>query len=254
MSTSTLLAVTEVGATQNNKAVTINNAIAALEQAGNAVYENLTAGGSQINVNEATFTRYVSFRFDGVSADIDVTFPSTVGGSATNRLYVVHNDDSAQTITLKDSSETGTTITLGPDTAVVVIQKGINLYRAADQFPALAAAYPYDMSLFIPGAPGDGVIGCTIIAARDFTLADDFAGSRGNVGTNPTATAAFDVAKNGSSIGSISISTGGVFTFATTGGGVTMTAGDRLTITNPSPADATLADVAIVLKGTRTGV
>jgi hypothetical protein len=43
-----------------------------------------------------------------------------------------------------------------------------------------------------------------------------------------------------------------VFTFMTTGGASQSFApGDRLTITAPSPQDATLSDVAITLAGTR---
>jgi hypothetical protein len=41
--------------------------------------------------------------------------------------------------------------------------------------------------------------------------------------------------------------------FATAGGGAeTFAAGDRLSIINDNPADATLADISITFKGTRT--
>lgn len=76
--------------------------------------------------------------------------------------------------------------------------------------------------------------------------------SYGSVGTNPTATASYTVNKNGSSVGTISISTGGVFTFTTSGGtSFSLAAGDRLTIVAPSSQDTTLADVGITLVGTR---
>jgi hypothetical protein len=76
--------------------------------------------------------------------------------------------------------------------------------------------------------------------------------SYGSVGTNPTATAAYTVNKNGSSVGTVSISTSGVFTFTTSGGtSVSLAAGDRLTIVAPSSQDTTLADVGITLVGTR---
>lgn len=254
MSNSALLAIPEVGDTQNNKAVTVNNMLAALEQASNAVHEVLTAGGTQININEATFTRHMTFVFDGVTANIDVTFPHQVGGASTNRFYVVHNHDSAQTITVKDSTEAGLNVVVAPDTTVVLYQLGINIYRVADVTPTLSAIYPADVGVYLPGKPADADVSVILRFPRACTMADNFAGSYGYCTVNPTATATFDVLKNGTSIGSVQISTGGVFTFSTTGSGLeTFAAGDRFTITAPTPQDATLEDVSITFFASRTG-
>jgi len=80
------------------------------------------------------------------------------------------------------------------------------------------------------------------------TLADDFAGSVGDVGTNPAATFTMDVQKNGVSIGSIAISTGGVFTFATTGGAAAFDVGDQLKVVGPAVV-GTAANVSVTFKG-----
>jgi VCBS repeat-containing protein len=87
------------------------------------------------------------------------------------------------------------------------------------------------------------------VAEQAMVFADDFAGSRGNCGTNPTGSFAMDVQKNGVSVGTITISTGGAFTFATSGSSVSLAAGDVLKVVAPSSADATCANVAISLKG-----
>jgi hypothetical protein len=59
-----------------------------------------------------------------------------------------------------------------------------------------------------------------------------------------------DVALDGSSIGTISVSTGGVFVFATTGGTEkSVTAGQRLEVVAPGSADATAADIAVTFTG-----
>lgn len=90
-------------------------------------------------------------------------------------------------------------------------------------------------------------------APSALTLPGNFASPNayGSVGTNPTATATYTVKKNGSSIGTITISTAGVFTFATTSGApITLAAGDRFTVTAPSSVDPTLADVSFTLVGT----
>lgn len=254
MSVSALLGVTEVSDTQNNKATTVNNAIAALEQASNAVYVNAAAGGSQIDINEATFTRHMVFHFDGVTSNIDVTFPATVGGVATERFYAVYNDDSAETITVKDSTEAGSNVSVGPNLGVIVFQNGIDIIKIADITPSLSLTYPADIGIYLPGLPDDGANAAILRFPRACTMPDNFAGSYGYCEVNPTSTADFDVLKNGSSIGTVSISTGGVFTFSTSGSGVeTFAAGDRFTLVAPTPQDTTLEDVSITFIATRTG-
>lgn len=80
------------------------------------------------------------------------------------------------------------------------------------------------------------------------TFGDDFADAVGDVGTNPAATFTLDVQKNGASVGSISISTAGAFTFTTTGTSVSFAVGDQLKIVGPAVA-GTAANASITLKG-----
>lgn len=108
----------------------------------------------------------------------------------------------------------------------------------------------------IAGRPAAGALVAIYTASFAQTFPANFASpdSKGSVGTNPTATASYTVKKNGTTVGTISISTGGVFTFATSGGtSFSLNAGDRLTITAPSSQDATLADVGITLVGQIAG-
>lgn len=75
--------------------------------------------------------------------------------------------------------------------------------------------------------------------------------SYGTVGTNPSASVTVTIKKNGSTVGTAVISTGGVFTFATSGGTPwTVAPGDRVTFEFPITADATLANVSINLAST----
>lgn len=105
------------------------------------------------------------------------------------------------------------------------------------------------ISWFFTSAPTSSEVLAIYVAAEAITLADDFAGSVGTCGTNPTATFTLTVRKNGSSVGTIAISTSGVFTFTTTGGAVTLAAGDVLRIVAPSGVDGTVANVAATLRG-----
>jgi hypothetical protein len=107
----------------------------------------------------------------------------------------------------------------------------------------------------VAGKPGASQLVCVYTAFSAQTFPANFGSpqqSYGSVGVNPTATASYTVKKNGASVGTISISTSGVFTFTTSGGtSFSLAVGDRLTIVAPSSQDATLADVGITLVGTR---
>lgn len=78
-----------------------------------------------------------------------------------------------------------------------------------------------------------------------FQIPANFSGSRGKCGANPTSSAAYTFYKNGTSFGTLTISTTGTFSWTTTGGNpVSFTPGtDELSWIGPSTQDATLSDV-----------
>lgn len=114
-------------------------------------------------------------------------------------------------------------------------------------------AQPFDMHAFYPGIPTASAKVIRVPIARAVTFAANFSGSYFAASANATATTVFDVQKNGSSIGSVSIaSSGTTATFTTTSGtSKSFAAGDVLSIIAPGTADATLADVGFVLVGSR---
>lgn len=88
------------------------------------------------------------------------------------------------------------------------------------------------------------------ISAEAWTLPANMAGSRIDVGTVPTATATLTVKKNGSAVGTISITSAPAYTFATTAGAaVSFAAGDILDLVAQTVPDATLAKIAVTLTG-----
>jgi hypothetical protein len=111
---------------------------------------------------------------------------------------------------------------------------------------------PYDIVCSLAGKPDASEAVLEMTFTRTVNFAGNFSGSYGTVGTNPTSTATYTVNKNGSSIGTIVVSTGGVVTFTTTSGATqSFAAGDRLDVTAPGTQDATLSDAAFTLAGTR---
>lgn len=111
---------------------------------------------------------------------------------------------------------------------------------------------PFDVQAFYPGVPGSSAKVLRIPVGRAVSFAANFSGSYAKAGTASTGTAAFDVQKNGSSIGTITFTASATATFATSGGSAqSLAAGDVLSIIAPGSADATLADIGFCLVGTR---
>jgi hypothetical protein len=107
----------------------------------------------------------------------------------------------------------------------------------------------YAVGGFFNTAPASTEVILRHIFTQAVVFPGNFSGAQGRVGTNPTATFAVDVKKNGSSIGTMSISTSGVFTFTTTSGAAqSFAAGDYMEWVGPT-ADATIANFAATLPG-----
>lgn len=122
---------------------------------------------------------------------------------------------------------------------------------ADDQDDYVIPGVPYSTPFGFTDAPIASEVLLIHVFPEDVNFADDFAGSRGTIGTNPAASFTLTVAKNGANIGTIVVSTGGAVTFATTGGAVSFAAGDRLTVTGPLSPDAAIANCAFTFTGER---
>jgi hypothetical protein len=116
----------------------------------------------------------------------------------------------------------------------------------------LAISAVYQLGCFLAGMPAASQMVGVWAFLYAWTLPANAAGSSGKCGTNPTSSATYNIKKNGSTVGTVAISTGGVFTFATTGGtSVSFAAGDTLTLVAPSSPDATLSDVQVIFLANR---
>jgi len=246
MSDTPILGIPEVGDTQNNKTITINNAIQALEQAGNAGLANTSIGAGPWALTEAQATRNAVFRASGASANFDITLPATIGGNNAKRVFAVRNEDTTYTATVKASSGSGATVALLPGKQGLIWQNYQDMYLLA---LSASPTGSYDFGTYFNGLPTDNLEIMKLVAVRAFDLAANLAGFRGHVGANPTSTAALTLSKNGSPVATINISTGGVF--SCTCSAISVAAGDRLTLNAPSPADATLANIGIMFAGSR---
>jgi hypothetical protein len=113
---------------------------------------------------------------------------------------------------------------------------------------------PFDLHAMLPGIQASAT---QLIyrgkLARAVAFAANFSGSYFTATANATGSTAFDVQKNGSSIGTVTIAAGGTTpTFTTSGGlGQAYAAGDVFAIYGPATPDATLADASFTFAGTR---
>lgn len=112
-------------------------------------------------------------------------------------------------------------------------------------------AQPFDVTAFYPGVPSASAIITRVPVARAVTFPSGLTGSIGRARVAATAQTVFDVQKNGASVGSITFAASATSATLTAASAVTLAAGDILAIIAPGSADTTLADVGVVLAGTR---
>lgn len=104
---------------------------------------------------------------------------------------------------------------------------------------------------FLGGQPAiaSEVVGL-IVFEQPAGFLGNFAGARGRILTNPTSSFVCNITQNGTSVGSMTISTSGVFTFTSSLGlPVNCVAGDYLSFVAPVTPDATAANFSWTLVG-----
>lgn len=110
--------------------------------------------------------------------------------------------------------------------------------------------WPYDLFVFYPGVLANSAVLLRHVAVRAWSLPTNASGSALSAGTAATGSTTLTLKKNGSSIGTAVVSASGT-TAAFTVTATSFAATDVLTVEGPGTADATLANVALSLLGTR---
>lgn len=117
--------------------------------------------------------------------------------------------------------------------------------------PGGGGASPYHIRFGFNAIPTTAKVLDTIPLPEEVTLPANMTGSVGIIGTLPTATFVIDVKDDGTTIGTISISAAGVFTFATTSGTAkVIAAGSILTFVAPVTVDTTANNCSVTVLGT----
>lgn len=163
----------------------------------------------------------------------------------TNGLYAVSSGGGGGASTFLQLSDTPSAY--GTAGQVVKVNAGAN----GLEFGTVSGA-DIEVATFVGGKPGNSELVNVFVAAGAFSLPSGLTGSSASAGTAATAAASITITKNGASIGSVNFAAGqtvGTFTFTAQ---TAFSAGDRLGFVAQATADATLADIAVTLKGARS--
>jgi hypothetical protein len=126
-----ILGIAQLTPNQAQKEVTLNDAIAALEAAGNATMVVSFAGGSSVALSENQFTRSYLFKATAATGASTLIVPAVIAGNATVRMFAVRND-SGQSLTVRIAGS-GTTVTIPNGSTRLLSADGEgNLFNAAE--------------------------------------------------------------------------------------------------------------------------
>jgi len=234
------LAITHVAASQNQKEVTINDALDKLDLAMNDTVDVDCTGGNT-TVSTPDYRENFLIRLTGTPAsDFTLTVPDG------KRILAVHNT-TVRIATLRTTTA-GATVILRASELGIVGSRGTNLVSLA----ASAIGGLYDLGLFIPGQPAATALVFQYVFPRGVSFPTSLTGSTGRAATGATSLASFALRKNGTNVGSVDFTAGQAVASFTLAGGASFAAGDVLELLAPTPQDATLADISLSFVGART--
>ena len=236
--TSPNLAAPHVAASQNQKEVTINDAINALDLAITASLSLDCSAGGTVSVTTLQAQRNVRLALTGTpAAAFTLLLPAVL------RILAVANA-TGMTVTVKNATGATVDVPAGKQALVHASGTGVTLVGAA------LTDGVYDFGMTALATPEAGALLGKVVLPHAVNLPANFTGARGHVETNPTASFDIMITRNGTSIGTVTIATSGAFSFATSGAAaVALAPGDVIRFVAPGTADATIAGIALTLVG-----
>lgn len=126
-----------------------------------------------------------------------------------------------------------------------------NLIWDQETFVLPGSSLPYEVGFYFPDAPNASDIIFVFNFTQSVVFETNFPGAFGSVNTTPSAETVLDVRLNGAStIGSITVSIGGVVTFASAISNPSFSPGDQLAVRVQAGGANGLAGVAATFLGT----
>jgi hypothetical protein len=241
------LGITPIASSQAQKEITANEAF---ERLAGAVAEKLVVAmaDADVTLTSAQGLANASFECTGaLTAGRNLIVPT-----ASHKLYDVANKTTGgYAVTVRTTSGSGVAIAAGDEQVVRCDGADVVAVAAPKSIAALVGPQPYDIAGFYPGVPGSSALLLRFVAPRALTLPQSLTGSQASAGAAATAQTDIGIEVNDISKGTVrfaAAATTATFIFSTE---VALAAGDVLTLIAPASADATLANIAITLAGTR---
>jgi hypothetical protein len=271
------LDLSQIAASQANKHVTANDQAGELDAALTARLALAIDSTNARTLTDTELRRYFFFDLDpdgGDPPDAAITL-SVPSGISRGPFAVINDTGFAVTVEITGQALMPPVIADGE--AALLTSDGVNVRQAGTVIdvlgdiadvvlPGLAPGHmlrrnganqwvneetPYDLSFFLPGTYSGGALMAQVVLDRAVTFPDGLFGAQGYAGVTATATTVLDLQKNGANVGTITFTSAGSTAAFAMSGALSFAAGDRLSIVNEDPADATLADVSLTLKGKR---
>lgn len=226
--------------------VTANNATGALDA---ALTEAFTCDGTagNVTVTSAQYRAALKFFITNIPSARNITFP------AVKRVVIVDVDPANVNIATLVVGSTSIALTNGSTYIVATdgTANGLTLLSLGSGLSASIAGVAYDVNIFQSGVMVNAQEFFRLNAVRPFTLPINLTGSVVTAGVAATASTTLTIKKNGASIGTLVWAIAGTTATITFAAAVSFAVNDILTVTGPATADATLANIALNLKGSR---
>lgn len=247
MSTSVILAIDEIAETQANKHITINEAIAALEQASNARV-NISLSTGNKTLTEAQFTRNFLIVVSQQSAARSLFIPEKIRTvNPVHRFFAVRNNGSYDVTVLSAAAVPGTQVVVAAGTTTFLHAEDINVSAMG----SVGGGLSYNIGIFLPGLIPDNTEVFRMKFPDAVSFNDNFVGSMASSERPPTSDSAFEIYRNATLLGTMTAKTDGSFVFITDGSAAEVfNTGDVMTIRSPGQ-DVTLDNLGITLRGVR---
>jgi len=250
MTTTTNFGITHMASSQASREVTFNEALNKLDGflAGELVHDMASDADYTLVANE---DENLTFKITDTGANLTAARNIVLPNRA-----IMHIAENAMgnTFDLVFKTAAGTGVTVADGVRTWIKSDGTDI----EEVPGVVSDnFPFDLGFFASGTPIASAILLMYTFDRTVTFVAGLTGSQGS--SNVTATSAWVGDIQRSIGGPASFSNVGTINFAASAQVATFTmasetvynAGDVMRVLSESPADATLADIGITLKGTR---
>jgi hypothetical protein len=233
------LAIAHVAASQNQKEVTINDAINALDRAmTDTLALDLSAGS--LSLTAAQLRAAMVLLPAGV-----LTGPAVLTVPALRRVFALLNTDSAFAITVERGA--AASVVQPGETALLICDGTTDgLFRVGPGAPV------YDFGMVAGAAPGAGEVLGKIVIPRPLLIPADLAGSAVHVDTAPEDDFEIVITRNGTAVASITVHADASASLATAGNDpVAIAAGNVIRFLAPATPDPAIAGISLTIAARR---